>query len=659
MSFSPQTHALWVASFGAEIAATMMQASPTQDAAAAAEASPTQDAAVVVEATSAPAENFDWGAVRITGLNLPQVEVATPPATPPIKKPRIDTSSASSAPSENFDLPQVAVAPPATPPAADGPGGALDEAALDALRDWYVHKFNAPNSPKTFEIAATAKGEVVRCSLDWGVCSDEFARRFRSGSHSLGDPQPVEIATHGSEKILQLPRVYTQHHIPTAGADPRSLCELSEWRGKAWRLAHFKYTADAPYVGEAAEAYVKELVAACYPQDVLVTLSGDACAAMVLVRQVDRMSKNVELSAHCLDVKWLYSKAIARGAALMTLARQVQQCGRTFGGTLLVTDVPHTDRVGLAPEFNMKQLHEYFSAFTREQFNLFVGDAKLRRTAMYETSLDKAVLTVHPELKSYVSDMNEATSTIQKVEGDAHEYEFKDFLPSAYSLKGSFWDNVTNTIGEQSLDDWLSKDTRHNYLATTLIMVGVSGVGKSELANVMARELSRKHGFTKFVSCKLLDSIGRLTLAGHTDHVGAFHFTDFELRTKLDRTPLSQEEVKGLLGPTEAGGFECRYHPAILPKYRPRIWTVNSGGDKNKVDFEDWFRKQQHTEALQALCRKDGDWLLKANAHDQAVARRAFIVHVTDLLFAVLPPGEDFTGASSYFQQASALPPRC
>ena len=323
------THALLVASFGAKIAATMMQASPTQDAAAAAEEyrhfhgpSPTTPPIKnpligTSSASSAPAENFDWGTARITGLNLPQVEVATPPATPPIKKPRIGTSSASSAPAENFDLPQVAVAaPPATPPAADGPGGVLDEAALEAVRNWYVHKFNAPKSPETLEIEATAKGEVVRCSLDWGVCSDEFARRFRSGSHSLGDPQPMEIATHGSEKILQLPRVYTQHHIPTAGADPRSLCELSEWRGKAWRLAHFKYTADAPYVGEAAEAYVKELVAACYPQDVLVTLSGDACAAMVLVRQADRMSKNVEFSAHCLDVKWLYSKASARGAAV-------------------------------------------------------------------------------------------------------------------------------------------------------------------------------------------------------------------------------------------------------------------------------------------------------------------------------------------------------
>jgi hypothetical protein len=84
-----------------------------------------------------------------------------------------------------------------------------------------------------------------------------------------------------------------------------------------------------------------------------------------------------------------------------------------------------------------------------------------------------------------------------------------------------------------------------------------------------------------------------------------------------------------------------------------------SGGDVNNVDFEDWFRKQQNTEPLEALSRKDGDWLLNANAHDRAVARRAFIVHVTDLLFNVLPSGDDFTGASSYFQQAPALPPRC
>ena len=185
------------------------EASPTeQDAAAVAEASPTeQDAAAVAEeesrpptkkprnvtgsASSAPAENFDWGTVRITGLNLPHVAVATPPA-------------------------------------ADGPGGVLDEAVLEALRNWYVHKFNAPKSPDTLEIEATAKGEVVRCSLDWDVCSDEVARLFRSGSHSLGDLQPVVIATYGSEKILQLPQVYTQHHMPTAGDDPRSLVELGE-----------------------------------------------------------------------------------------------------------------------------------------------------------------------------------------------------------------------------------------------------------------------------------------------------------------------------------------------------------------------------------------------------------------------------------------------
>ena len=485
---------------------------------------------------------------------------------------------------------------------------------------------------------------------------------FRSGSHPLGeDIQPVVMTAAGLDRLMRLPQVYTKHQIPITGADPMSLVESGEWRGRTWRLVRLNYSHDAPYLGVKAEMYVKELTAACFPHDVLVALSADVCSAMILLHYEDKFNKNLDLTAHCMETTWFFPRKLARGTALVTLARQVQQCGRTVGGTLLVTDGMKdnaTGSEGLAPEYHMKQLHEHFSAFTREQFNIFVGDAKLRKTSKHETSLDRAVLTVQAELRVYVHDMNEATGTLQKVDGDAHAYEFKDFLPSAYALKGSYWDNAANEIREQSVEDWLSKDTMYNYLHTTLIMVGASGVGKSEFATVIARELSRRHGFVKFCSSKLLDSIGRLTLAGHTDHVGAFHFTDFDLRTKLEKLPLSKEEVKGLLGPTEAGGFECRYHPAILPKYRPRIWTLNSGGDVNNIDFEDWFKRQQNTEPLQALSSKDGNWLLEANAHDRAVARRAFIVHVTDRLFDVLPAGEDFTVASSYFKQAPALPAR-
>ena len=94
--------------------------------------------------------------------------------------------------------------------------------------------------------------------------------------------------------------------------------------------------------------------------------------------------------------------------------------------------------------------------------------------------------------------------------------------------------------------------------------------------------------------------------------------------------------MKGLLGPTEAGGFDCRYHPAVLPKYRPRIWTLNSGIDqRGEVWYEEWFEQQDHVLAIGALSRGDTDWLSRGSAHDQAVARRCFVVHIATPLYEV------------------------
>ena len=483
---------------------------------------------------------------------------------------------------------------------------------------------------------------------------------FRSGLRPLGgDVQPAVITTVGLDKLLRFPQVYTKHQMATSGADPKQFVETGEWRGKTWRLAHLKYAHGAPYAGVEAETYVKELAAACYPHDVLVTLSADICSAMILMHHEDKFKKNVDFSAHCVEVHFFYPRKAARGAILATLARHVQNSGRTIGGTLLMTDEAQHHPTGLAPEYTMEQLYAYFQNYTRDQFNLFIGNAKLHKAAKSDTSLDRVVLTVQSELRTYVHEMNEAVGSLQKVDDAVQQYEFKDFLPDAYSLEGFLWDDAVG-IHEQSIDDWLSKNTAYNYLHTTLILVGASGVGKSEFANVIARELSRRHGFSKFCSSKLLDSLGRLTLSGQIEAVGAFHFSDFELRTKLDRSPLSAEHVKGLLGPTESGGFDCRYHSAVMPKYRPRIWTLNSGGTSDAVDFEDWFKKQLNTEALEALSNRDGAWLSTASAHDKAIARRAFIVHVTDPLFT--PPSadvvDDCLGANSYFEQGLALPPR-
>ncbi len=58
----------------------------------------------------------------------------------------------------------------------------------------------------------------------------------------------------------------------------------------------------------------------------------------------------------------------------------------------------------------------------------------------------------------------------------------------------------------------------------------------------------------KFCSTKLLEGVGRLTLAGVVDNVGVVVFSDFELKTKPEKKLIREDEIEGLLGPASAGG---------------------------------------------------------------------------------------------------------
>ncbi len=138
MPFHPPSGAFW-------------GASPTEDASAPIEETTEQDAAV------AASEEY----LHLHG-----------PEPPPTKKPRTATDSASSSSTDtlNWDnlritglqLPVVASGAPA---AEETEPGALDESASEALRNWYVHKLVSPKGPKTLELEAAARAEVVRCSL--------------------------------------------------------------------------------------------------------------------------------------------------------------------------------------------------------------------------------------------------------------------------------------------------------------------------------------------------------------------------------------------------------------------------------------------------------------------------------------------------------------
>jgi len=318
----------------------------------------------------------------------------------------------------------------------------------------------------------------------------------------------------------------------------------------------------------------------------------------------------------------------------VALAKEVYMDGTTMVGTLWWDCDEDTEQSGGAPD--VKALMQHFRGYTREQFAEFVGNAKLNTKAGKATQMEKATLVVHAELKTFVNDLNEAMTLVHKVIGDSTFRRIPhDFKEGILDLTGTTWDARTNTIVTQSLDNWMNGRGRHNYLKTTLILIGASNAGKSELGMAIARELAHRHGHERFGMCKNLDAIGRLSMVGMMDRMGAFLFSDFELQTKLSKTPLSEEELKAFLDPNEAGGYDCRYHPALFAKWTPRIWTLNSGMVEGAVCYEWWFEQHHATQGLVALTTGDAGFFARASAGDCAIARRAFIIKIATPLYEV------------------------
>ena len=431
-----------------------------------------------------------------------------------------------------------------------------------------------------------------------------------------------------------------KHSNPIAGVNVAELVQAGEYRGKSWRLAESKYDAPATFAGQQAELCARAIHASRSPYSALVSMSQDTNGGWVLLHMGDDNKFKVNPSLDAGAVRWQSLSGRSTQKALLVLLQSVANDGNLLVGNLW----PDRKVKAATPDhedINMQMMKNHFRNFSREKFNEFIGDAKLHVKNNTASDLEQAALTVQVELKSYVHDVSEAMSILEKVEGTGDSRRIPaDFRTGVLDLTGSVWDARNQTVKTQSIDSWLNKPGKHNYLKTTLVLVGGADCGKSEFARAVARELAYRHDFERFGYCKNLDIVGRLSMVGMMDKIGAFVFADFELKTKLERRPLSEEEVKGLLDPNEPGGYDCRYHPAVFAKWTPRVWTLNTGlDDEGEQSFEQWFETQLHTDALAALSRSDGDWLRSASAHDQAIGRRAFVVKISEPLYEI--QGED------------------
>ena len=391
-----------------------------------------------------------------------------------------------------------------------------------------------------------------------------------------------------------------------------------------------------------------DVAAVCVDCHVIVSFSDEAPTAWVLLRMPSRHTRGVVFDGVAERVRWFSFRGKANNDEILKVAESVFKDGRTVYGNLSFKET-ETEAAG---EYNMTELKARFMYSTKDALNTFLGDAKLNRTGDRATSLEIAALTVASELRTFVGEMNEAMVLVQKVHAPNARRIPDDFMPDIMKLTGVVWNYITGSVEDFTLDKWLNELNIHNYLRTTLVLVGKAGCGKSELAMAVARELCQRHDKERFGFVKNLDAVGRLTMAGVTAQLGTVVFADFDLKSRLNSEPLSSEEVKAMMDPNESGGYTCRHHDAILEKWCARVWTVNSsaGAGAAGEDYCAWFRKQRHVASLDAMVRRDAVWLASAGADDLAIARRAFVVKIETPVFEVTAEGPDMSVESAHFQ---------
>ncbi len=85
---------------------------------------------------------------------------------------------------------------------------------------------------------------------------------------------------------------------------------------------------------------MKQLVTACRPHAVMVSLSSDNCSAWLMLLAGSKFQWNVDLSAHCSSVHWLYDKSRSTVRGQLLIAREICNRRGIVGGTMRYLDVP-------------------------------------------------------------------------------------------------------------------------------------------------------------------------------------------------------------------------------------------------------------------------------------------------------------------------------
>ena len=492
-----------------------------------------------------------------------------------------------------------------------------------AFGDLFDTAFGVPqsSSPSPAEAAASSSGAA-------GAAASSSGAAGAAATAPAGEI--VTLVKYKQKLLVQVP-VAMQTKLAVPGARHSIMSRFTgcdSVRGQTYRFVQVKFSA------QPSEPLARALfVAACGTEhnDATVCLMPDE--ALVLFRVGRRESR--ETFTPTQDLKFLLGDTV--GIKHMTFADKSNynqqlletvellfSAAEVFVGTLRVQD-----EMSNSADDGILTMEEAMDALQRvriAEYKVMCGDAKRAKFLKKTTPLQQALITMRFELDDYMRAKEQTSMILEFASG----VEFRlpgDFNPKVCELlKGHYWHVASQKIQTLTLGEWLNT-TEHKL--RSLFLVGGSEAGKSSLLRALARIFSVRTGLGVYAFFKKLDPAGLLTRSGEINTCSSFIFTDFEMNSLKD-DKLDEESVKALIDVAEPGGYPARYHVALFPKNKPRMFAVNAGLEDGAIDYGWWFAKQPFCYPLALLARKNEEDLAKCTDAQQAIARRTIIFNIED-----------------------------
>jgi hypothetical protein len=288
-------------------------------------------------------------------------------------------------------------------------------------------------------------------------------------------------------------------------------------------------------------------------------------------------------------------------------------------GTLQVS----LETPGVEPEF--AEVVEYFKDYTRNQFNLAYGTARLACRRKNETPMESALVASYPALKAIMDEGWLAQSCVFKAEGDLH-VNWEDLKEDTRQLRGVIWDAPSKRYATTTLTEQLFTGQGLN---RSILLVGGAGLNKTAMLHTLSRLMCRQMGKESYVIITSLDYAGVLTQRGALDQAACVAFDDVELVSR-NSEPLSVDDQKHLFETRDASMYKARYCDAKFAPLTKKFFAANIDVSTRQSTQGNSFDAQLPW--IRMMVAQEVPGVASLDEHSQACARRVAVFHVTEPL---------------------------